>query len=68
MTAMMKSVCPTDDIYRLGGDEFVAFLEDISKEDFGETFARLKEKAKALSIHAPPAANGCRTPPPCCGA
>ena len=52
MSAMMKSVCPTDDIYRLGGDEFVAFLEDISKEDFGETFARLKEKAKALSIHA----------------
>ena len=52
MTAMMKSVCPTNDIYRLGGDEFVAFLENISKEDFGETFARLKEKAKALSIHA----------------
>lgn len=34
MSALMKSVCPPQDIYRLGGDEFVAFLDGADEDSF----------------------------------
>lgn len=51
MSAMMKSVCPADDIYRLGGDEFVVFLDGIGEDRFQDTFWGLKKKADTLAIH-----------------
>ena len=51
MSALMKSVCPPQDIYRLGGDEFVAFLDGADKESFKKTLENFRKTAKSRSIH-----------------
>ena len=51
MSALMKSVCPPQDIYRLGGDEFVAFLDGADKESFKKTLDKFRKAAEGRSIH-----------------
>lgn len=51
MSALMKSVCPPQDIYRLGGDEFVAFLDGADKESFKKTLENFRKAAEGRSIH-----------------
>lgn len=51
MSALMKSVCPPQDIYRLGGDEFVAFLDGADKESFKKTLEKFRKAAEGRSIH-----------------
>ena len=51
MSAMMKSICPPQDIYRLGGDEFVAFLDGADKESFKKTLENFRKTAESRSIH-----------------
>lgn len=51
MSALMKSVCPPQDIYRLGGDEFVAFLDGADEDSFEKTIENFRKAAKSRSIH-----------------
>lgn len=51
MSALMKSVCPPQDIYRLGGDEFVAFLDGADEDSFEKTIENFRKTAKSRSIH-----------------
>ncbi len=51
MSALMKSVCPPQDIYRLGGDEFVAFLDGADEDSFEKTIENFRKAAKCRSIH-----------------